>query len=254
MPRLPGFVSPVLKSRVLNAMNNLLIFIFAAGCGAAVGLVIHGLLRAKRLRKLGFTGRELFSKEQFYRKLAKITVEKLPQEISFKPIESHHWSNSSAYARSIATLEALGFERQHVFMASPQKWVVEMWLSSNDGLFAAILDCPPSGGVHTEMVVEYKDGSTASFENTDECGQQHLQKHDWIHCGPISADKLLQRALQDRRPDYVGYMQLADCLRAYERAVNENLAWRRQIGYTPDEIKRLHQRARSGRRLMTKLS
>lgn len=215
--------------------------------------MIHGLIRARRLRKLGFKGRELFSNEQFYKKLAKITVEKLPQEILFKPIESHHWSNNSEYTRATATLGRLGFTKQQVFLASPQKWFVEVWLSKNDGLFAAILDCPP-GGVHTEVVVEYKDGSTISFENTSECGQQHLRNHDWIHCGPISADKLLQRALQDRRPDYVGCMQLADCLRAYERAVNENLAWRRQIGYTSDEIKRLHQRARSGRSVMTKLS
>jgi len=227
--------------------------VFAAGVGAGAGLVIHGLVRARRLRKLGFTTREMVSKEDFYRKLAKITVEKLPQEVSFKPIDSHAWSKDSEYARASAALEGLGFERQSVFLASPQKWVVEIWLSKNDGLFAAILDCSP-GGVHTEVVVEYKDGSTVSFENTSECGQQHLKNYNWIHCGSITPDKLLHRALQDRRPDHIGHMQLADCLRAYERAVNENLSWRRRIGYTPDEIKRLHERARRARSLLTKLS
>ena len=119
---------------------NISSFIFALWFGAGAGLVIYGLIRTRHLQKLGFTGRELFFKEAFYRKLAKITVEKLPQEISFKPIESHHWSNGSEYTGGVAALEALGFERQHVFLASPQKWVVEMWLSKNDGLFAAILD------------------------------------------------------------------------------------------------------------------
>jgi len=54
-----------------------------------------------------------------HRKLAKITVEKLPQEISFKPIDSHAWSKDSDYARASAALEGLGFERQSVFLASP---------------------------------------------------------------------------------------------------------------------------------------
>src|SRR5215831_10587018 len=122
--------------------------VFAAGFGAGAGLIVHGLVRAGRLRKLGFTNREMVFKEDFYRKLGKITVDKLPQEISFKPIDFHAWSNDSKYATASASLEGLGFERQPVFIASPQHWVVEIWLSKNDGLFAAILDCPPVG-VHT---------------------------------------------------------------------------------------------------------
>src|SRR5215472_11952544 len=159
-----------------------------AGFGAASGFAIQGLIRRRRLRKLGFTADDLSSKENFYKKLAEITVQKMPQEISFSEIRSHSWSKKGEYARSKASLERLGFEQHPIFVASPQTWVAEFWLSKTDGLFAAILDVPPCG-MHTEITVTYKDRSTVSFENTEECGRQHLEQHTWIHCGRIAPDE-----------------------------------------------------------------
>jgi len=219
--------------------------------GATLGC--RALLRRRHLRKLGFTADDLSSKENFYRRLGEITVQRMPRKISLIASDNHPWSKKGEYARSAAALERLGFERNSVFAASPQKWVAEVWLSKEEGLFAVILDQPPLG-IHTNVVVEYKDGSTVSFENTDECGRRHLENHNWIHCGPIMLDDLLQRALRDRHGDYVGQMQLRDCIRAYERALNENLAWRQKIGFTADEIKQSQERARRYQSLQRKLS
>lgn len=202
--------------------------------------------------KASFTTEDMLSKENFYKRLAELTVQKLPQRIALEEIRAHSWSKKAVYARSRDALERLGFEQTPIFVASPQKWVAEIWLSNHDGLFAAILDSPPCG-IHTEVIVEYRDGSSVSFEDTEECGRQHLANHNWIHCGPIGANQLLQRALRDRRPDHVGRMQLSDCQRAYERATNETLAWRQKVGFSPAEIKHAYDRARSRHSLLAKL-
>lgn len=226
--------------------------LLGAAVGAVAGMTIQRLIRRRRLRKRGFTAEDLSSQETFYKRLAELTLQKLPQRISLEEILVHSWSKKAVYARSRDALERLGFERNAIFVASPQKWVAEIWLSTHDGLFAAILDSPPYG-IHTEVIVEYRDGSTVSFEDTDECGRQHLENHSWIHCGSIGADQLLQRALRDRRSDHVGKMQVSDCLRAYERANNETLAWRQKVGFSPAEIKHAYDRARSRQTFLAKL-
>ncbi len=122
------------------------------------------------------------------------------------------------------------------------------WLSNEHGLFATIVDSPACG-IYSEVMVEYNDGSTVGFENTEECGRRHLERHDWIHCGLIKPDKLFERALRDRRPNHVGQMHLAECVSTYERAVNESLAWRRSVGLSGDEMKHTYERLKRKRSL-----
>jgi hypothetical protein len=215
--------------------------------GAAAGLAVHDLVRRRRLRKLGFTTADLSSRETILRKWAEIAVQQIPEKISLTQIESHVWSKASECADARTALEKLGLERNAVFVASPQKWVVEFWLTQEVGLFAAILDAPPCG-IHTEFMVSYADGSTVSFENTEECGRQHLETHNWIHCGPVAPDQLLETARRERQDQHVGRMRLADCVQTYERATNVSLAWRRRVGFSPEEMKHTYERQRQQRR------
>jgi hypothetical protein len=221
--------------------------------GAAAGLAVHDFVRRRRLRKLGFTAADLSSKDAVLRKWAEIAVQQIPEKISLTQIESHAWSNASEYSDARAALEKLGLERKPVFVASPQKWVVEFWRSKEAGIFAAILDAPPCG-LHTEFMVSYTDGSTVSFENTEECGRRHLENYNWIHCGLVAPDQLLDKALRERKEHHVGQMQLADCVQAYERATNESLAWRREVGFSPEEMKQTYERQRRKRSLLGRLS
>jgi len=214
-----------------------------AGVGAAAGAAIQRLVRRRRLRSLGFTSADLSSQETFFKKWAEITVQKMPEKISFTQIDSHSWSKASEYADAKAALERLGLERNPVFAASPQTWVVEFWTGKDDGLFGAILDSRPHG-IHTEVMVSFTDGSTASFENTEDCGRRHLEKHNWIHCGTVAPQQLLETALKERPQHRVGQMRLDDCAQTYEHATNEGLAWRRKVGFSPAEMKYTYERLR----------
>src|SRR5580698_2791874 len=151
----------------LLASNVPLRIALGAAIGAAAGAAVQALIRRRRLRRLGFTSADLSSRETFLKKWAEITVQKMPERISFTQLAAYSWSKPSEYARARAALKKLGLERKPVFIASPQKWVVEFWLSKDDGIFAAILDSPPCG-IHTEFMVSYEGGSTVSFENTEE--------------------------------------------------------------------------------------
>lgn len=237
----------------LQASDIFMKIALGAGVGAAAGAAIQVLARRRRLRRLGFTSADLSSRETFFKKWAEITVQKMPEKISFTRVDSDSWSEASEYARARAALEKLGLERNPVFMADPQKWALEFWLGKDDGIFAAIVDSPPCG-IHTEFTVSYKDGSTVSFENTEDCGRRHLDNHNWIHCGTVGPDQLLERALKERQPDHVGKMSLHDCVQAYERATNESLAWRRKVGFSPEEMKHTYERLRRKRSLFGRLS
>jgi hypothetical protein len=234
----------------LDALRRIALW---GGLGAAAGITVHAFIRRRRLRKLGFAAADLSSREAFFKRWAEIAVQKMPKKISFTQIDSHVWSNGSEYAHAKAALEKLGFQRSPVFVASPQKWVVEFWLSQEAGLFGAILDSPPAG-IHTEFMVSYNDGSTVSFENTDECGRRHLENHNWLHCGTVGPDQLLQRALRERQPSHVGQMCLSGSVQSYERAVNESLAWRRNVGFTPAEMKHTYERQRRARSVFGRLT
>jgi hypothetical protein len=237
----------------LPGSEVLLVVAVGAGIGGVAGSAIQTWVRRRRLRRFGFTPADLSSREAFFKKWAEIIVQKMPEKISLTRLDSYSWSKPSKYADARAALEKLGLERNPVFVASPQKSVVEFWLSKEDGIFAAILDSPPCG-IHTEFVVSYQDGSTVSFENTEECGRRHLQNHDWIHCGTVGPDQLLERASKERQPHHVGQMHLDDCVQAYGRALNESIAWRRRVGFTPAEAKGAYERMHRKRSLLGRLS
>jgi hypothetical protein len=234
----------------LDALRRIALW---GGLGAVTGIAVHTFVRRRRLRELGFTSADLSSRDAFFKKWAEIAVQKMPEKISFTQIDSYVWSNGSEYTNARSALEKLGLQRSPLFLASPQKWVVEFWLSKEDGFFGAILDSPPCG-IHTEFMVSYNDGSTVSFENTDECGRRHLENHNWLHCGTVGPDQLLQRVLRERRPHHVGQMSLSDSVQAYERAINESLAWRRKVGFTPAEMKHTYERQRRTRSVFGRLA
>jgi len=136
--------------------------------------------------------------------------------------------------------ESLGFRRSSTFVASPQEWVVEFWLAPRPQLWAKIIDSTERG-VYSEVSVMNADGSTASFENTQECGLQHREPDKWVYCGLIAPVELVERALRERPEEKGEPMKLAECVSAYEQSVNEYLAWRRSVGISADEMKRSYE-------------
>ena len=232
LERILEFIAPVL---------------FFGGLGAAAGLWIQTVVRKRRLRKLGFRTEDLKSKEAFFTKWGEIAVAQMAEKISFDEVAAHSWSKPLEYAESRAAFEALGFQRSGTFAASPKKWVLEFWINNEPGLFATIVDSPACE-IYSEVIVKYNDGSTIGFENTNDCGRRHLEKHNWIHCGPIRPSGLVERALQDRQANHVGQMQLPECLSVYEQAVNETLAWRRSVGLSAEEMKHSYERRMNRRR------
>jgi hypothetical protein len=100
---------------------------------------------------------------------------KIPQRISFRN-RSHAWSEPARYEESKAPFESLGFRQTRAFVASPQEWVVEFWLSNRPGLFAKIIDSKKRG-VHSEVTVINWDGVAISFEKTEECKLKHRGPH-----------------------------------------------------------------------------
>jgi hypothetical protein len=182
--------------------------------------------------------RRLRKREQFLRSLSESVLAKIPQRISFTEITVHAWSEPSRYEESKAAFESLGFRQTRAFVASPQEWVVEFWLSNRPGLFAKIIDSKKRG-VHSEVTVINRDGVAISFENTEEYELKPRGPHKWVHCGLITPAQLVERALQHSQPNDALPMNLAECVNADERSVNEYLAWRRSVGISADEVKQV---------------
>jgi hypothetical protein len=233
-------------------LSHLAYLVLGCACGAVAGWWIEKQIRTqirrRRLMKLGFSADDLRSKAQFFKRLGEITVAKIPQEISLKEITAHSWSTPPKYELSKTAFEALGFSRTRTFVASPQEWVVEFWLTSQPGLFAKIIDSKERG-VYSEVTVMNRDGVAACFENTEECGLHHREPDKWVHCGLITPAQLVERALQYSQPKDAVQMNLSDCVSAYEQSVNEYLAWRRSVGISADEAKQVFERREKRRSL-----
>src|SRR5215472_6329288 len=212
-----------------------LILLFVAAVGWWVREQILARARRRRLFKLGFTAEDLRSREQLFKRWGEILVEKLPQKISLTEMASHSWSIGAKYSETAATLESLGFRRASIFVASPQGWVVEFWLTKRPQLFAKIIDSSQRG-VYTEMTVIDSEGSVVSIENTDPCGFKHREPDTWVHAGLISPAELLAKVLQIRTLENGQILDLAGCVRLYENSVNEYLVWRRSVGISADEV------------------
>jgi hypothetical protein len=127
-----------------------------------------------------------------------------------------------------------------MYVASPQEWVVEFWLGPRPQLWAKIIDSRERG-VYSEVSVTNAGGSTSSFENTEECGLQHGEPDRWVHCGPIAPAQLVERAVRECPANNGEPMKLTECVSAYEKSVNEYLAWRRSVGISADEMKRTYE-------------
>ena len=184
--------------------------------------------------------------EQLLRSVSESVLAKIPQRISFTEITVHAWSEPSRYEESKAAFESLGFRQTRAFVASPQEWVVEFWVSDRPGLFAKIIDSKKRG-VHSEVTVINRDGVAISFENTDECALTPRGPHKCVRCGLITPAQLVERALQDSEPNHALPMNLAECVKADERSVNEYLAWRRSVGISADEVKQVMQHMKKQR-------
>jgi hypothetical protein len=231
-------------------LSHLAYLVLFGACGAVAGWWIEKQIRMqlwrRRWKKLGFSADDLKSKERFCKRWGEIAVAKIPQNISFKEMASHSWSNPSNYEPSKAAFEALGFRRTLTFLASPQEWVVEFWLSSEPGLFAKIIDSKERG-VYSEVTVMNPDGVAASFENTEECGLNHRDPDQWVHCGLITPGQLVEKALHHRQTSDATELSLAECVSAYERSVNEYLDWRRSVGISAEEAKQVFERVKRRR-------
>ena len=202
----------------VSPLSHLAYLVLFGACGAVAGWWIEKQIRMqlwrRRWRKLGFSDDDLKSKERFCKRWGEITVAKIPEKISFKEIASHSWSKPSKYESSKAAFEALAFRRTLIFVASPQEWVVEFWLSSERGLFAKIIDSKERG-VYSEVTVMKRDDVAASFENTEECGLNHRDPDEWVHCGLITPGQLVEKALHHRQPNDARELSLAEYVSAY---------------------------------------
>jgi hypothetical protein len=225
----------------LGPLPNLTLPVALAVVGTAAGYWVEKQIRLRirrrRLMKQGLSPSDLTSKDRAFKKLGEILVAKIPQRISFNEVDSHSWSEPAKYEQAKAAFESLGFQRSSSFVASPQEWVVEFWLGPRPQLWAKIIDSRERG-VYSEVSVTNSDGTTNSFENTEECGLQHREKDKWVHCGLVAPAQLVERALREWPAGCGEPMKLAECLRAYEQSVNEYLAWRRSVGISADEMKR----------------
>src|SRR5882724_7867989 len=106
----------------LGPMPNLIFPAIFGVLGSAAGWWIERRIRRWRL----------------FRKLSKVAAAKLPESVSLNKLDSHSWTNTVKYEQSKAAFESLGFQRGSIFIASPQKWVVEFWLGTQPRLFAKI--------------------------------------------------------------------------------------------------------------------
>jgi len=230
---------------VIHAQDILLWFIGTLVVVVSVWVVsgwsIQRQVARRRLRKLGFSADDMRSEDAIFKKWGEIAAAKFPQKISFNEITSHSWSQPSKYEQSKTAFEALGFRRNCMFVASPQNWIVEFWLSDEPGLFATIVDAK-SRGVYSEVTVMKNDGSTVGFDNLEDCGLQHYKPDSCFHCGLIAPDQLVERAFQARQPNDFKQTGLAECVRVYEQSVNEYLAWRRSVGISGSEMKQTLER------------
>jgi hypothetical protein len=226
--------------RDVGPIPNLLVPALFGAFGLAVVWLIQKQIQRRRLRK----------REQFLQAVGESVLAKIPQKISFEEITAHSWSNPSKYEESKAAFESLHFSRTLTFQASPQEWVAEFWLSSKPGLFAKIIDSKKRG-VYSEVTVMNRDGVAVSFENTEECGLKHREPNKWVHCGLTTPAQLVERALQQSQPNDDLQMNLAECVSADERSVNEYLAWRRSVGISADEVKQVVEHMKRRRSLET---
>jgi hypothetical protein len=231
---------------VIHAQDILLWFVgglvVVVSVWAVFGWWIQRQVARRRLRKLGFSTDDMKSEDAIFKKWGEIAAAKIiPQEISFNEITSHSWSQPSTYEQSKTAFESLGFRRNGTFVASPQNWIVEFWLSSEPGLFATIVDAK-SRGVYSEVTVMKNDGSTVGFDNLEDCGLQHYKPDSCFHCGLIAPDQLVERAFQVREPNHSKQTNLTECVRVYEQSVNEQLTWRRSVGISGNEMKQTLER------------
>ncbi len=225
--------------RDVGPIPNLLVPALFGVFGSVAVWWIQKQIQTRRLRR---------RREQFFTRVGESVLAKIPQKISFKETTAHSWSEPSKYEEAKAAFKSLGFHQTRTFVGSPQEWVVEFWLSSKPGLFATIVDSKQRG-VYSEVSVINRDGVPVSFENTEECGLKQPEPYKWVYCGLISPAQLVERALQLSRPDEAMQMNLAECVNAAERSANEYLAWRRSVGISADEVKRIFDRMKRRRSL-----
>jgi hypothetical protein len=230
---------------VIRTQDILLWFIGAlvvvVSVWALSGWWIQKQIARRRLRKLGFSTDDMRSEGAIFKKWGEIAAAKIPQKISFNGITSHSWSQPSKYEQCKTAFESLGFRRNGAFVASPQKWVVEFWLSDEPRLFVTIVDAK-SRGVYSEVTVMKKDGSVVSFDDLEDCGLQHPKPDSCFHCGSVAPNQLVERAFQAREPGDFRQTNLAECVNVYEQNVNEHLAWRRSVGISGNEMKQTLER------------
>ena len=118
----------------IGPIPNLTVPLLLAVIGAVVGWWIENLIVQRRIKKHG-----LYS-ERLLRKLAENVRAKLPEKISLIEVTPCAWSDPVKYELLASALQQLGFRRSGVFRGTPQKWIVEFWLSTEPGIFATIFD------------------------------------------------------------------------------------------------------------------
>jgi hypothetical protein len=208
---------------------------------------VLGLLGMAAGGWVGFWVERKIRRRSFFKKLGKIAVAKIPEKVSLIEVDSHSWIDPARYEQNQVALELLGFHRGGTFVASPLKWVAEFWVSAQPGLFAKIIDS--DRGIFAEVTVVNADGTTSSFENTEQCEFQHRQPDRWVHCGLITPAQIVEKALREASSNDGKQMNLAECVSAYEQVVNEDLEWRRGRGFSTEEMRRVYDRVKKGARV-----
>jgi hypothetical protein len=223
-----------------NVLQQSLIFlvpiVFFGGLGAVIGSWIQRHLRRRKLRAMGFKPEDLKSRGTELKKFGELLQARLPERIEFKPVESYSWSDKIKYGGCERALERHGFERLGTFVASPENWVAEFWVSESLKSCGAIIDIKLHGP-YIDMMTWYEDGTHSSFSNCPNTGLCAAEEQH-VHCGYIDPEELIARELRERPAKEIRVTGRENVVQAYEIAINGHLAMQRKVGFTADQMRR----------------
>lgn len=185
---------------------------------------------------MGFKPEDLKSRDAELRKFGEIVRTRLPERIEFKPVGAHPWSNKERYGRCQQALERHGFERLGSFVASPQHWVAEFWVSESLKSCGVIIDSKLHGP-YLDLMTWYEDGTHASFSNCSDTGLCEVDEQH-VLCGYIPPEELIVRDLRERPTKQMKTIARERAVQSYELTTNDHLADRRRVGFTAEQIKR----------------
>jgi hypothetical protein len=207
---------------------------FLSGVAA---LVIYGIqIRTyrQRLRAAGFEPSDLKSAASINKKWGELIRARLPERIEFKGIDSHSWSNKQKHRECERALDHHRFERIGLFVATPQEWIAEFWVSESLASGGVVIDSKLHGP-YLDLMTWYEDGGHSSFANHPNTGLCEWDEQH-VFCGYITPEELIARWLRERPKKEMKSTTRDNVVRANEQTTNDHLARHRREGVSAEQI------------------